>query len=556
MKVLVMGGGLAGLSSAVHLLDHGFEVTLIESEELLGGRASSWLDSDGDSIDNALHVFFPHYVNILGFFEHIGASDVIRWTDTLTYYKDDGNRADFKALNLPAPLHGMSVLNFKHINQLDLLRFGPAAMRSFSMSDATLARLDKISLEDYLHRYGVSQHLIDNMLQAMTNGLTFLEPYEVSAKASAYWIRNVTTTNQAVRVGFARGGLGEIYVDKAVEYITGRGGKIITGTGVQSINLKDGSIQSVTPTKGKDIMADLYVSALPFQVLRRVLPNEAFQFRFFENLWQFEDAPSLSAQVWFDRKVLEQRNIATGVGTVFNWFADLSQLIPEQFPYEGSMLECVITPCKHLLPRTDEDIVDKVVADIRRILPGAREAEVRKWKIVRERQGVYAQRPHMDDYRPTQRTPIGNFYMAGDFTKAGHSAGMEGAVVSGKLVTTTILQDKQGVVKDLVLKARFSQGLIPLIKLQPLMVAGLAGLLLLRKLLKKFSNSVSMLALCPSPAGTLAGLAAIDVEIRSNTRKRREPASDRPAGAPGPGTATSGMEHMYPCHNHNIERAL
>ena len=33
MKVLVMGGGLAGLSSAVHLLDNGFEVTLIEAEK-------------------------------------------------------------------------------------------------------------------------------------------------------------------------------------------------------------------------------------------------------------------------------------------------------------------------------------------------------------------------------------------------------------------------------------------------------------------------------------------------------------------------------------------
>lgn len=485
MKVLVMGGGLSGLSTAVHLLDNGFEVTLIEAEKMLGGRASSWLDEDGDSIDNALHVFFPHYVNILGFFEHIGAKDVIRWTDALTYIKADGNQADFKALNLPAPLHGMSILGFKHITPMDLLRFGPAAMRAFTLNDASLAKLDNISLEDFLHRLGVSQHLIDNMLRAMTNGLTFLEPYEVSAKASAYWIRNVTTASEAVHVGFAKGGLGEIYVDKAVKYITERGGKVIPGTGVQTINIKDGTIQSITPTKGKNIKADLYVSALPFQVLRRVLPEEAFQFRFFENLWHFEDAPSLSAQVWFDRKILEQKNIATGVDTVFNWFADLTQLIPEQFPYEGSMLECVITPCKHLLPLSDEVIVEKVIADIRKLLPDARQSEVRKWKIVRERQGVYAQLPHMDEYRPTQRTPIDNFYMAGDFTKAGHSAGMEGAVVSGKMVTSTIMQDKQGIVTNLVTKAHFKKGLIPLIKLQPVMVVGLAALLLLRKLRKK-----------------------------------------------------------------------
>ncbi len=458
MKVLIMGGGLSGLSSAVHLLDNGFEVTLIEKEELLGGRAASWLDEDGDSIDNALHVFFPHYVNILGFFEHIGAKDVIRWTDSLTYIKPNGNETAFKSANLPAPLHGIGVLNFKHITLLDLIRFGPAGMRAINLSDAALAKLDNITLEDFLHRYGTSQHLIDDMLGPMTNGLTFLEPYKVSAKASVYWIRNVVTTAEAVAVGFAKGGLGEIYVDAAIRYITERGGKIIAGNGIESINIKNGAIRSVTPTKGRNITADVYVSALSFQALRRVLPDEAYGYKFFQNLWQFEDAPSLSAQVWFDRKVLDQKNIATGVGTVFNWFADLTQLIPEQFPYEGSMLECVITPCKHLMPLTDKAIAQKVIDDIRLILPDARGAEVKKWKIVRERQGVYAQLPHMDEYRPTQRTPIDNFYVAGDFTKAGHSAGMEGAVCSGKLVTSTIMQDKQGIVVNLIDQAPLQEG--------------------------------------------------------------------------------------------------
>ena len=60
MRALVMGGGLAGLSSAVLLVDNGFDVTLLELEEELGGRAMSWVDQDGDTMDNALHVFFPH----------------------------------------------------------------------------------------------------------------------------------------------------------------------------------------------------------------------------------------------------------------------------------------------------------------------------------------------------------------------------------------------------------------------------------------------------------------------------------------------------------------
>jgi hypothetical protein len=102
--------------------------------------------------------------------------------------------------------------------------------------------------------------------------------------------------------------------------------------------------------------------------------------------------------------------------------------------------------------------------------------------LVRERQGVFAQKPHMDLYRPTQRTPVSNLYICGDFTRAGHSAGMEGAVVSGKLATSAILQDKMEVYEDLVLKPDFSSGLIPYIKYgQPAVLALLAMYLLKKK---------------------------------------------------------------------------
>ncbi len=481
-----MGGGLAGLSAAGPLVDKGFEVTLLELEKKLGGRAMSWVDPDGDTIDNALHVFFPHYVNIQGFFEKVGAPDVIRWTDTLTYYKEDGNAAHFTPFDLPAPLHGLSIARFQHIGPMDLLRFGPAAMRALTMSEAAVASYDRVTVEDFLHRYGVSQHLIDNLMRAMVNGLTFLEPYEVSAKAAAYWIRNLTTTREAVKVGFARGGLGEIYVRKAVEYITERGGKVLAGTGVKSIGVKGKAVLNVTPTRGRNMRADVYVSALPYGVLRRVLPEELYRYQYFRNLWRFEEAPSLSAMVWFDRKVLELSNIATGIGTVFNWFADLTQVVPEAFPQEGSVLELVITPCGHLRGLSDERIMDMVVSDIRRLLPGARDAEVVKSRLVRERQGIFAQRPHMDRYRPTQRTPLDNLYLCGDYTMAGHSAGMEGAVVSGKMATSAILLDKMGTVEDYVLHPHFSTGLIPLIKYgQPALLALLAMRMLKKRLNRK-----------------------------------------------------------------------
>ena len=248
--------------------------------------------------------------------------------------------------------------------------------------------------------------------------------------------------------------------------------------------LSDSQMSQVILADAAAIGRDLAQSSLPPE------RKKAFQDEMLAVLQGPVDAPPLAYYETFPlnethRKVLELANIATGIGTVFNWFADLTQVVPEAFPQEGSVLELVITPCGHLRPLSDERILEMVIADIRKLLPGARDAEVLKSRLVRDRQGIFAQRPHMDRYRPTQRTPLDNLYLCGDFTMAGHSAGMEGAVVSGKLATSAILLDKMQVVEDYVEHPHFSHGLIPFIKYgQPALLALLALRMLKNKLSK------------------------------------------------------------------------
>ena len=41
-KVIILGGGLAGLAAAIILVEREFHVTIIERKPFLGGRASSF----------------------------------------------------------------------------------------------------------------------------------------------------------------------------------------------------------------------------------------------------------------------------------------------------------------------------------------------------------------------------------------------------------------------------------------------------------------------------------------------------------------------------------
>src|SRR4051812_137290 len=77
-SVLIPGGGLAGLATAVALAPRGFRVTVVESRDRLGGRASSFEDpATGQLVDNCQHVSmgcctnFAHFCRTLGLERHL-----------------------------------------------------------------------------------------------------------------------------------------------------------------------------------------------------------------------------------------------------------------------------------------------------------------------------------------------------------------------------------------------------------------------------------------------------------------------------------------------------
>ena len=71
-KVIVMGGGLAGLSTAKHLVDAGHIPIVLEARGLLGGKVAAWKDADGDVTETGLHVFFGAYPNAMTMFKELG----------------------------------------------------------------------------------------------------------------------------------------------------------------------------------------------------------------------------------------------------------------------------------------------------------------------------------------------------------------------------------------------------------------------------------------------------------------------------------------------------
>src|SRR5215813_5435681 len=105
-RVLIIGGGLAGLAAATALAPRGFHVTLLESRNRLGGRASSFQDAQtGQLIDACQHVSMGCCTNFAHFCRTVGIAHLLQTQRTLYFMTPDRRLSRFRADAWPAPLH-------------------------------------------------------------------------------------------------------------------------------------------------------------------------------------------------------------------------------------------------------------------------------------------------------------------------------------------------------------------------------------------------------------------------------------------------------------------
>jgi 15-cis-phytoene desaturase len=126
-------------------------------------------------------------------------------------------------------------------------------------------------------------------------------------------------------------------------------------------------------------------------------------------------------------------------------YADMSNTCKEYADPYKSMLELVLAPAKDWIAKSDTEIIAATMAELTRLFPqhfvGENQAKLLKSKVVKTPKSVYRALAGTQSVKPTQETPIDNFYLAGSFTKQEYLGSMEGAVLSGKLAAKAIATD-------------------------------------------------------------------------------------------------------------------
>ena len=162
-RVIVVGGGLAGMAAAVALESAGFPVTLLESRDRLGGRAGSFTDPrTGEELDNCQHILMGCCTNLIDFYRRIGALDRIRFHNAVTFLDERGRRHGLSATRgFPAPLHlAGSMLGFTALSWGERLALSRAMLAMMRLGRDGREKLADVAFGDWLDEHRQPASLI------------------------------------------------------------------------------------------------------------------------------------------------------------------------------------------------------------------------------------------------------------------------------------------------------------------------------------------------------------------------------------------------------------
>lgn len=427
---IVVGGGIAGMSCAIHLAERGVAVTLLETRKKLGGRATSFQDvRSGRWLDNCQHVVLGCCTNYLDLLGRLGARDKIVWHREQFWIEAGGRVSVVKPGVLPAPAHFTgSFLGASFLTVAEKLKIARACSK--------IMRVDRREWDDrtfgqFLSSCGQSDRVVRRFWSPVVVSACNLDVGRVSAASALHVFQEgFLAARTAADIGVPGVPLLELY-ERAERAISagGRGGRVLLGSGVERIDER-----SATTTDGERHEADAVVCAVPVERVNRIVDEQlrARDARF-ALLDRFTHSPILGVHLTFDRPIMPDMPHAVLVDRPTQWLFRKDN--------EGKYIHAVVSAADHWLSLDEEAIGARVLADIHACLPAAQGADPPKLigvRAVKEKLATFAPTPGVEQLRPNAAGDS-RIILAGDYTNTGWPATMEGATRSGYAAAAAVL---------------------------------------------------------------------------------------------------------------------
>jgi squalene-associated FAD-dependent desaturase len=448
--VVVVGGGLAGLSAALACADGGARVTLLEARPRLGGATFSFR-RDGLSIDNGQHVFLRCCTAYRGFLRRIGAEGLTTLQDRMTIpvLEPGGRRGELRRSALPAPLHlARSLASYPFLDRGERLRAVRAAL-ALARMDPDDPALDRRTFGSWLEEMGQSPAAIASLWNLIALPTLNLDAGRASlALAVKVFRTGLLSSSDAADIGYPRVPLGVLHGDRGRAALEASGVEVRLDAPVRRVlagraggganggeDVRGVALGGADDEIDGEVPADAVVLAVPHDRAAELLPSGAHPNP--AALQALGSSPIVNVHVVYDRAVTHLP-FAAGVGTPVQWVFDRTETsgLPR-----GQYLAISLSGADAEIDERTEDLRARFVPALQDLFPAARAARVERFFVTREHAATFRQATGTRALRPGPRTGLRGLYLAGAWTDTGWPATMESAVRSGQAAAREALVD-------------------------------------------------------------------------------------------------------------------
>jgi squalene-associated FAD-dependent desaturase len=443
-RVVVIGGGLAGITAAIALAESGAAVTLLEARPRLGGATCSF-NRDGLTVDTGQHIYLGCCSAYRGLLGKLGNSASAPLQDRFDVtVLAPGRQARLRRTALPGPLHMLPALaRYPFLSKAERAAVSrPAlAMRRLDPADPAV---DAQRFGDWLAARGQSERARRALWDLFTVSALNIAGDDASLSLAATVVKTgLLGKNNAADIGVPALPLGELHGDAGATLLAKLGAQVFLGTKVSAIEEigaaddPDGRfrVRLARPAEdaglGTELIADAVVLAVPHEKAAPLMPPGALPARTVGGWDDLGASPIVNVHVIYDRPVMPLP-FAAGIDSPVQWVFDRTQISGLRLTSPGQQyLAISLSAADEYVDVPAAELREQFVPALAELFPAARDAQVAEFFVTRERRATFRQDPGTAALRPPAGTQRPGLVLAGAWTQTGWPDTMEGAVRSG-----------------------------------------------------------------------------------------------------------------------------
>jgi squalene-associated FAD-dependent desaturase len=463
-RVVVVGGGLAGITAALDCAEAGASVTLVEVRRRLGGAAYSF-EREGLEMDNGQHVFLRCCLAYRALLGRLGSDRLVHVQPRLEIpvLKPGSEPVLLRRSSLPAPLHLAGALaRYRHLTPAQRLGAARAALGLMRMGRSRALRPteeeERLTFGEWLARHGQGPQAVSALWDLIALPTLNLPAAQASLALGAFVFRTgLLSGADAGDIGFHDATLSETIGTPAQPALRHAGVQVrlgwraerlqrtaagfeLLGRGGREASDDDlsGDEQGAMAAPGADLdglSAEAAILAVPHTraatLLEPLLPEEAQQ------VGRLGSSPIVNLHVLYDRPVCDFP-FAAGVGTPVQYIFDRSSAAGA--PAGSQYLAVSLSGAAREMRMSVQALREQYLPALRELLPRARQARVELFLATREHAATFRASPGVASLRPPAQTALPGLALAGAWTATGWPATLEGAVLSGHAAAQSALR--------------------------------------------------------------------------------------------------------------------